>query len=674
MTGKAKELTADQVMSTAIAAHQAGKRPQAQKLYQDVLRLRPQDAQALYLLGAIYYEQKSYAPASECLEKSLAIRPGHGPTHSLLGVVYSLMGQFDKAISHLQNVVKSAPQSVDAHYNLARALLEKEDFDAAALSYQKALDLKPDHGASLNGLVASYQGQGRNDLSAAYLRSFVEKYPNNGNAWTLSGRIGLETKDDAYAAEALQKALSLDPNNANALLMLGNLRHRQGSSIEAEAFFRRLLVIAPDDPAVNNYLGAALLNQGRLGEAESQVRKAYGLKPDDAEILTNLGLILQERGKTSEAAEFQRRALALKPEMAEAWNNLGINLQNSGDWAGALDCYEQAVKLKPEFHGAKTNKAHALLALGRLDEAWQIYRYRFDQKVWASKRRSFPYPQWTGEADAKLKLLLWTDQGLGDEVLYTSMITEATKLVGHCILECSRRMVPLFQRSFPDITVVPRTTPTDSRIEALHPDAQLSLIELGELLRPSIAAIPSHQGYLKPDPLAQSELRKKYESLAQGRRIVGVSWKSESPRTGLFKSIPLSQWAPILNMPGVLFVSLQYGETRPELADVKTLTGIDILHDDDVDALQNPDLSAAQIATMDLVITTSNTTAHFAGAMNVPVWTLIPTGPGVLWYWFLERSDSPWYPSMRLYRQPQPGAWAPVIAGVADDFKAWSAL
>jgi tetratricopeptide (TPR) repeat protein len=671
MTAPSPPQPVDAVLAQAIHAHQSGARARAEQLYREVLRRDPRHAQALYLLGAVCFEQGASDQAQALLEQAAAQRPQDGAIRSLLGVVYATRGESARALPHLRAAVAAAPGAADAHYNLGRALLDLARYDEAAAAYEQALKLRPDYPQALNGLAACRKGQGRLDAAIALLRECAARFPGFTNAQLALGRTYLEAGDEAAAVAVLEACAQRHPGAIDAFVLLGNLRYRQARFDEAEALLRRAVALDPAHVAANNQLGAVLQNLGRLAEAEERVRVAYRSAPHDPEVLTNLGLVFHNKGNAREAADCHRRALAINDRLPEPWNNLGIALQNMGDWAEAIACYDRAIALKPEFHGARTNRANALLTLGRLGEGWLEYRFRFDQKIMASKRREFPFPVWRGEAGPDVRLLVWTDQGLGDEVLYASMLPDARARVGDCVLECTARLAPLFARSFPGVRVVARRKPYDPVIDRLAPTHQISLSELGEFLRPSIASIPPHAGYLKADADLRDRLRQRYRALAQGRRIVGISWKSANPANGAFKTLPLTRWLPILRTPGILFVCLQYGEVAADVADARAAGGIDIHVDPEIDAVTSPDAAAAQTDAMDLVVTTSNTTAHFAGALGRPTWTLIPMGQGAFWYWFLDREDSPWYPAMRLIRQTQPGVWDEVVAETARRLAEW---
>ncbi|MBI3710900.1 MAG: hypothetical protein HY246_24910, partial [Proteobacteria bacterium] len=289
-----------------------------------------------------------------------------------------------------------------------------------------------------------------------------------------------------------------------------------------------------------------------------------------------------------------------------------------------------------------------------------------------ARRRDFRQPPWDGRPLSQTKLLLWGEQGVGDEIIYAGLVGEAGERAGACMLECEPRLVPLFARSFRQIEVVARSDPAHPSTVASDIGAQLALGSLPGLLRPSFDSFRPHRGYLAADPARAAALRARYRALGPGP-VVGVGWRSSRRDLTRWKSSDLSDWGPILTLPGVVFVNLQYGDCRAELQQVQETIGVTIHDDREIDSLKDLDAFAAQVAATDLTVSISNTAVHFAGALNVPVWTLLPTGLGLLHYWFLEREDSPWYPSMRLFRQRKLGDWGDVIARVAAELRAFAA-
>lgn len=289
---------------------------------------------------------------------------------------------------------------------------------------------------------------------------------------------------------------------------------------------------------------------------------------------------------------------------------------------------------------AQHNAARAAIARGGWSEAEAAYRLILARTP--------------GDA----RVLAWGEQGIGDRILLAGMLADLHEAAGDVAVETEPRLVPLLARSFPALEILAEGEPPAGSGFM----SQIALGALGQHFRKQPDAFPSRSTYLRADPARTAALRHRY-TIAPDRLLIGISWCSRNAAFGRFKSVGLAEWAPILAVPGVTFVNLQYGDTHDERSRIEAPH---ILHDATIDPLRDLDGAASQIAAMDLVITTSNTTAHMAGALGIETWTLLPSGPGLLWYWFQDREDSPWYPSMRLFRQHRPGDWTELIARVAS--------
>jgi tetratricopeptide (TPR) repeat protein len=511
--------------------------------------------------------------------------------------------------------------------------------------------------------MASHRA-GRLAEAGALYRQVLEGQPNNVDALNLLGVLTAQGGDAAGAEGLLRRAVALAPRVADLHLNLGLALKRQGKAEEAIASFERVLGLEPEMAEALNNLGALLRELGRAGEAERHLRRCVAAAPGLAEGHNNLGNALADVGRLEEAQACYRRALALRPNYAGAHDNLGVLLQTQAKYADALAAFRRAVALDPQPGDAQFHLAVATLLHGDFAAGWPAFEARWQVKAIGGQHRHFSQPIWDGRALDGKSLLLWGEQGVGDEVLYAGLLGEARERAGACVVECEKRLVPLFARSFPQIEVVARGDPAHPRTAAADIAAQLAVGSLPGLLRRSFASFRPHRGYLIADPARAAALRARYRA-ASGGPVIGLSWRSSREELARSKSSRLIDWAPILTVPGVTFVNLQYGDCRAELAAVEDAHGVAVRNDREIDSLKDLDVFAAQVAAMDLVISTSNTTVHFAGALNVPVWTLPPAGHGLLYYWFLEREDSPWYPSMRLFRQHAPAEWGDVIARVA---------
>ena len=509
------------------------------------------------------------------------------------------------------------------------------------------------------------------------------------------------------------EALALNSNNPDALHMLGLVAFQTGRGPEGIRLMKRAARKSPRDAAIFVNLGAAYRQAGQKAEARDAYEAAIKLNPRLWEAHFNLGKLLTDLGDYEAATKAFQTCIAIDPTHPDAFLSLGNTYKFVGDGEKARAAYEHAIRLAPNMAQAYGNIAAVLVdqskfaeALTFMDKAiainpepgelrhkrslialrleqflvgWADYESRYFAETEPVPRFPGPPADWAGEDLTGKTILIWTEQGVGDEILYASMIHEIVARARQCIVECSPRMVPVFARSFPRAKVVPykalgvRTTPPAEF------DTQISAASLGKYFRPNVASFPRHQGYLKADSALTAALRARYQAIAPGNMIVGLSWRSKNTEIGPEKSADLSTWGEVLLMPGVTFVSLQYGDCAKDLADVKGVLGVDIVQDPNVDPLKSMDDFFAQVAAMDMVITTSTATVHVAGSLNVPTCLLLTAGPASLWYWFLERADSPWYPAVQVFRKPSRDAasgthwWHDGIVRVANALRLKSA-
>jgi hypothetical protein len=322
----------------------------------------------------------------------------------------------------------------------------------------------------------------------------------------------------------------------------------------------------------------------------------------------------------------------------------------------------------PEPH---LTKALIMLLTGDCEEGWKKYEWRWkthDAKPW---RRNFAQPVWNGLPLKDKTLFVYAEQGVGDEIMFASCIPDVINQTASCFIECDRRLVPLFSRSFPEAEILERTgaDKTDNGVQGMLPFFDL-VIAIGSLplhFRADLSCFPHRRSYLTPDPEKVDEWKMRVQSLPDGLRV-GISWKGgKDPRSRKMRSVVLEQWKDILLLKGITFINLQYGECKVEIMEAKENLNAVIYDWTDADPLQDLDNFAAQIAALDLVISVDNATVHMAGALGVPVWALLPYSPN--WRWLLNRNDSPWYPTMRLFRQPSPGDWATVMKKVSQELR-----
>ena len=482
--------------------------------------------------------------------------------------------------------------------------------------------------------------------------------------------IALHRSGDLAAAQkSYRRVLAADPKNVDALHLLGAILGQQGDA-QGLDLMSKAVALRPDLKDAHQNLANAYMGFGRLADAERHFRRVVALAPNDAHAHNNLGGLLLRREQYAESESCIRRGLALQPDLPSALQNLGALTEIGGKPELALPYYDRVAALAPDNADNHYQRAGLLLSLGRFAEGWPALVWRFKRRDSYGMFGKLKYPYWQGEPLAGKKIMVWTEQGLGEALLLGSMIPDLLVQGATVVLVCQPRLMPLFRAAFPGIGLIATDSgPADPALKA-DVSFQASVSELGRWLRPSFAAFPG-KAYLAADRALTRTLRDTYAAAAAGQRIVGISWRSKSPGAEAEKTPALEQWAPILKVPGITFVNLQYGDCREDLAAIEREFGIRVLADAAVDPMRDLVMFAAQVAAMDLTVSVSNTTVHFAGALGCPAWAMIPSNRGRPWHWFVDRSDSPWYPHVRLFRQPPAGLWDAVFRDVGQALGAW---
>jgi tetratricopeptide (TPR) repeat protein len=516
--------------------------------------------------------------------------------------------------------------------------------------------------------VASYK-QGRLEHAQSICRQLLDVDPKHADANNLLGLIQRRNGDHASALDSFRAAAVAQPNMAAIHLNVGLTLTQLGRAAEAEHAFRQAYTLEPNSGPANFHLGLACHYQSRFVEAVNHFRTVLRTDPNHANTLAILGMDLMLLGRLDEARASLEKALQLRPDVATIHDSLGILAETDGRREEALHSFQRALVADPSFAPAHFNRAIALLRQGRLTEGLPEYewRWRLPKDARAAAMRHFPQQLWTGEPLADESILVWLEQGLGDEIRSSSLLPSLAECAGRVIVECDPRLMDLLTRSMPAITFVARQDPPQTELN----DASISFQCPGDtLLRHVVTSLDSfagHQNFLKANVQRTEAYSAVLRRPGDDKRLIGISWQSRNAQFAAGKAVALETLSPILSSSGLTFVDLQYGDTRAERAAYAQRHGDHLIHFDDLDTTNDIDGLAALISACDLVITVSNTTAHLAGALGVPTWVMLPFGHFQPWYWFSERIDSPWYPSVKLYRPTKFNDWANLIARVAKD-------
>lgn len=474
----------------------------------------------------------------------------------------------------------------------------------------------------------------------------------NQAAGLLPAALGhFERGEFDQASALLRRRLESQPRDFDALHMMGVIHAMQGRPELAVDLLSKALSVKRNHAHVHFNLARALIDLERHEQALPHHRKATELAPKHPVAWLNYGKSLFELGRLNESLVAFDRALQIQPAYAEAWNNKGRVLGELERGSESIVCYEQAIAHQDELRDAHWNLALQRLVRGEFASAWDDFEFRwgtegYQKPVWAAATRV-----WTGGTSVQ-PLLLWGEQGIGDQILYASILPELAALPQKKYVALDKRLLPLFRRSMPGFDFVDLATLNDD----LGFAEQLPLGSLPRLFRPDLASFTrARHPYLQADTNRSLELRGRIAR--EGKLVCGVSWSSNRKSIGRHKSLGLEQMLLPLASQRLHFVDLQYGDTTVERHALQQAHGIEVQHLDEVDNFHDIDGLAALIQACDVVITTSNSTAHLAGALGKTTLLLLPSGKGQLWYWAEINGTIPWYPSIQTFRQRETGNW-----------------
>jgi tetratricopeptide (TPR) repeat protein len=584
-----KAFNVPQAIQQALDFHRQGQLPQAEKLYAEVLAVRPDYFEALHRLGLIKLQRGDLAGALRLMSGALQARPKSPEVLLDFAAVLDALGRYDDAITVFDQVLSIKRRSPEAHNN--------------------------------RGTVLDKMGR------------------------------------DEEALESFNSALAIKPGSAEILTNQASVLSKLGRHAEALKSFERVVTIKPDHAQAHIHRGVTLADLNRFDEALACYDRALAIAPDFVEAINNRGHVLEKLGRPDEALACYERALAINPAHAEILYNQSNALAALGRHQEALVSCAQATALKPAHANAQWNEAILRLRLGDFAGGWKKYEWRWKRDGGAKKLRNFTQPLWLGQDSvAGNTVLLHHEQGLGDTIQFARYATLLAQRDARVLLEVQPPLKSLLSHIGGGVQVIGRGE------DIPRFDLHCPLLSLPLACRTDLGTIPTDVPYLAaPD----ASIERWKARLPQGKQRVGLVWSGNAThKDDHNRSIALARLAPLFDTPDIAFVSLQK-ELRD--SDAATLAADPRLTDL---GSQFEDFSdtAAVIAQLDLVIAVDTAVAHLAGALGKPVWILLPFCPD--WRWLLDRSDSPWYPTARLFRQPRVNDWDSVIAQVSQELRA----
>jgi len=613
----------------------------------------------LYNLGNAHKKQGDTNQALACYYSAINIRPDFPEAHNNIANILALDDRnFDHAIQHYNFAIDIKPHYYEALHNLAVVYEKLGAYDRAISICLRALALKPKSPETLNSLGNYFEKSGQTDKAITAYETAIQLKPdycdalnNLGNSLKMLGRL-----DDAIVN--YQSAIDIRPGDATFRYNLGIALFENKVPKAAQKILKISINLAPEHADAHNAFANCCRALDELDTAILSYEQAIQLRPDHGVYHFNLANCLKDQGNLHEAIITYETAIKLDPDNPEFRNNLGIALKDLCQFEEAEKSFDQAIRLKPNSAEAYFNKSTALLKSGRLAEGWKLHEWRWQRRDHQQALFKTFKPNWTpGNKD---RVLVWCEQGLGDQIMFASMLPQFAQLSAQLTIATDKRLIPLFERSF-DARISYVETPEE--VDEDNYDSQISIGSLAQYIRNDEEDFTTaSSGFLKPDPERVKHIR---ALLLAGSpdEVIGISWRSSSQTTGSLRSIDLKTFIRPLMKPGRRFVNLQYGDTRDEIADACQHLNLDMVDLADVDNQQDIEGLAATICACDKVVSTTNATVHLAGALNKEIHVLLPFAND--WRWQGKRADSYWYSSVRLYRKAYTGDWNDTLQAIA---------
>jgi tetratricopeptide (TPR) repeat protein len=615
-----------QVLNRAAALHRKGDLAQAEQLYLRLLAAQPDHFDALQMLGILRYQQKRLPEALSLLGAAVQAKPEFPPALLHRGLVLDALDRRAEALASYDQALALAPNYAEALYNRGLVLRALARAAEALASFDRALSIKPD---------------------------YVEAHFNRGNVLHDLGR-------PAEAVASFEQALELRPGHVGALNNRGLALLRLHRPVDALASFERALAVQPDHARALNNRGNTLQALQRPVEALASYERALAVRPGYAEALYNRGTVLRALRRPAEALASFDQALAIDPSHVDALNNRGIVLRDLDRPREALASYDRALALDSGYAEAHSNRSCLALLLGDFERGWEEFEWRWRVPDFAPWRRDFAQPLWRGDVSLEGRtILLHAEQGLGDAIQFVRYVPLVAARGARVVLE----VAPALKTLLSGITGAALVVERGEELPAFDCHCPLLSLPLAFNTRPD--TIPAAIPYLAA---SADRLLKWRPRLPQSGRRVGIAWAGNADFKGdQTRSIGLRRLAPLLAVAGIQLVSLQKDMREGDRDILRSHPQIVHLGD----AIEDFADTAAIMSELDLVISSDTSVVHLAGALGRPVWVLLQWVAD--WRWLRARSDNPWYPTARLFRQPRIDDWESVVSQVQQELARTSA-
>lgn len=617
-------MNTQQALQLAFQHLNSGNLMAAYPLFNSILQREPQNFAALNGRGFIALQQNQLPQALADLQQSLSVNPKQAFSQKMVGIVLGAMGRFDESMAAFQAALALDSRDPEVYFNRANFRFQAGQRQEALADMDAAIKLRG---------------------------SYLEARSNRAN-------LLIQLGDFARAEKDLDYLVTKVTNNPDLWVALGLARHKVGKHKESMLCNERALKLVPNHPDALLNSSSAMYDQGDYPVALAWADKAIAATPQRDEAHYAKAQALMAMHRFDEAIASYSRAIELNPNYAEAYMGRGLTRARLRELDAAVVDYDRAVALKPDYDEAIFNKGHVYLEHHDFAHGWAAYEHRFGMPSLGIVNLP-DIPVWHGEALAG-KLLVRGEQGLGDQIIFASVLPELLKQVPNVCLQLEPRLVPLFQRSFPGVEVLSKDKKAPADVAA-----QICIGSLPQYFRKDAASFAGAVvPFLKADPDKTAAFRK---ALApNGERIIGLNWRSFRNKYANEKSLDLIDLAPFFHLPGCTVVNLQYGDVKDEVRAAEA-AGLRFNNAVTIDLTKDIDGIASLVDACDVLVSSSNTTVHIAGALNKPVMLMLPYRTGKLWYWSEAKGEgSLWYPSIKTFHQSAQGDWAGTIEKIVN--------
>ena len=644
-----------QILESAIGHIEAGRLDEAEKALQQQGKVALRNPVGWNIFGDIRLKAGHPREALKAFDRALKITPNFPEAHCNRGVALQEMGRLQEALRAVDKALRSRKVYPMAHFNRGNVLREMGRLDDALAAYNSALAAQADFAEALQNRGLTRMDLAQPALAMADFRAALVHNPKSVAA--MIGRAAAHRRLDKMsdALHAVEQALDLEPDHEEALLLKSDLLAANDVFDEALEILDQLLVASPDRAGVHTARASLLLRLSRYDEALAACDRAIELQPRSASAFVTRSLVLGTVGRFDEQVLALKRAEKLGASGAEYLHSMAQIRSERGDYDGAIAAYREAIELQPDALQTHQNLAFAYFTKGMYEEAWPEHEWRLRSHQHPGLNHSVKTPKWRGEDLSGKKMLVYCEQGHGDTIQFLRFMEPLRERGAELSFIAPKPLVGLFKENLPWLAIADRVG------LGVEYDFQISLMSLPEVFRTTLATLPAAVPYLRP---AAGYVDKWRERIGDDGFRIGIVWQG-NPNYGadFHRSIPLRHYAPLARVDGVRLISLQVFHGLDQLDDLPPGMTVERLGEEITNNPSGYREVAGAMANLDLIVTSDTGPAHLAGAMACPTFVALRDNPD--WRWMAERTDSPWYPSMRLFRQQVRGEWSAVFEEIA---------